>query len=63
MPENEIAPFSAETPILTIRDKNAKRGVAALDDDAKLDVNVLPVEAEFAIITALKHTFETTTCL
>jgi hypothetical protein len=59
MTDTPTADFSAETPILTIRDKNAKRGVAGLDDDGKLSLDVLPDELQFAIVHSLKHTFET----
>ena len=60
MADEVIADFSAETPILTIRDKDRKKGVAGLDENGQMNVNVLPDEAEFAIVTALKYTFENT---
>lgn len=63
MADEAIAEFSAETPILTIRDKDKKKGVAGLDENGQLNTNVLPDEVEFAIVNAFKHTFETTTCL
>ena len=63
MANEAIAEFSAETPILTIRDKDKRNGVAALDENGQLNSNVLPDEVEFAIVNALKNTFETTICL
>ena len=57
------AEFSAESPILTIRDKNVRNGVAGLDANKQIDSTVLPDEVNFAVINALKNTFETTECL
>lgn len=59
MTDAAIAEFSAETPILTIRDKNKKNGVAALDENGKSHPNTLPDEAEFAIVNSMKYLTET----
>lgn len=49
-----------ESPVMLRREADVERGYASIDAGGQIKVTVLPDEAEFAIINALKNTFETT---
>lgn len=46
-----------ESPVMLRREADVERGYASIDANGQIKVTVLPDEAEFAIMSALKYTF------